>query len=407
MWLNLPVAPDILILGGGPAGLSTALHLAQLAPELVPRVLVLEKGRYPRPKLCAGALVSDAEVILQGLGLDVTEVPHVDAAKAHLDFAGKGLTVALPGSHALRIIRRDEFDAWLAAKARAAGIEIREGVTVRRLVPRSERVTIETSDGALEAAIVVGADGSNGVTRHFILPASRMHTARVLEVLVPAGSPSGLVAREQGDQSSLPLRTTSGPAHRADAAYLDFFPVPLGIAGYTWDFPTQLGGRPTRCWGIYDANIHPGGRVTPLRKPLSDVMRGHGCEFKDTDLQGHPIHWFSPFSRFAVPRVLLVGDAAGADGIFGEGISIALGYGKIAARAIRDAIGSDDYSFRSYRRRILTSPLGQALTLRTGITHILYRLRWAWFQRFFWRTLRPVVLAVSLVLVLNWARRMK
>src|SRR5512143_362329 len=111
------MASDILILGGGPAGLSTALHLAQLAPQLKSRILVLEKAHYPRPKLCGGGLTVDAEVLLQGLGLDVAEVPHVDAAEAHLDFAGHGLTVAAPrGKHVLRMIRRDEFDAWLAGK---------------------------------------------------------------------------------------------------------------------------------------------------------------------------------------------------------------------------------------------------------------------------------------------------
>ena len=108
---------DVLILGGGPAGLSTALHLAQLAPGLIPRILVLEKAHYPRPKLCAGGLLADAEVILRRLGLDVGEVPHVDAAAAHLDFAGKGLGISLPGTHILRIVRRDEFDNWLAKKA--------------------------------------------------------------------------------------------------------------------------------------------------------------------------------------------------------------------------------------------------------------------------------------------------
>jgi flavin-dependent dehydrogenase len=407
LWLNSAVAPDIIIVGGGPAGLSTALHLVNLAPDLVPRILVLEKAHYPRHKLCAGALVSDAEVILEGLGLDVTEVPHVDATEAHLDFAGEGLAVRLPGTHALRIIRRNEFDAWLAGKARAAGIEISEGVAVRRVLARSDGVTIESSSGALEAAVVVGADGSNGVTRRSIPQTSAMHTARVLEVLVPVERPSPVVAAERSDRSNLPQSPGAASPHHADIAYLDFSPVPLGIAGYTWDFPTQVDGRPTRCWGIYDANLRPHARQTPLRRPLSEEMRRHECELSDGDLEGHPIRWFSPFDRFAIPRVLLVGDAAGADGIFGEGISIALGYGKIAARAIHDAVTNGDYSFGHYRRQLLASPLGRALTVRTAITQILYRLRWTWFQRFFWRVLKPVVLALSLLLVLNWARRMK
>ena len=56
---------------------------------------------------------------------------------------------------------------------------------------------------------------------------------------------------------------------------------------------------------------------------------------------------------------------------------------------------------------MLRSPLGQALIVRTAVTHVLYRLHWAWFQSFFWRILKPVVKAVSLLIVLNWARRMK
>ena len=107
---------NILILGGGPSGLSTALHLVQIAPHLAPRILILEKEHYPRPKLCAGGLVIDAEVILKRLGLDASEVPHVDVDNAHFDFAGKGLKVGVPKRHVIRVIRRDEFDAWLAKK---------------------------------------------------------------------------------------------------------------------------------------------------------------------------------------------------------------------------------------------------------------------------------------------------
>ncbi|HEX8993191.1 MAG TPA: NAD(P)/FAD-dependent oxidoreductase [Anaerolineales bacterium] len=376
---------DVLIIGGGPSGLSTALHLQRLAPDLTPGTLVLEKAHYPRPKLCAGGLVTDAEVVLQRLGLDVSEIPHVDASAAHLDFAGKGLTVSLPRSHTLRIVRRDEFDNWLAGKAGSRGIRIMQDVTVRRIIPAADVVTVETDRGTFAARIVVGADGSNGITRRSVLPDAPVHTARVLEVITP----------------TLP----GANAHQPDHAYFDFFPVPAGIAGYTWDFPTQVAGVPSRCWGIYDTNVLAGEPRPPLKDPLAEEMRRHGYELGDYEIKGHPIRWFSPFNRFSVPHVILVGDAAGADGIFGEGISIALGYGRIAALAIRAACESGDFSFRDYRRRILLSPLGQALTFRTAVTQVLYHLRWAWFQRFFWRVLKPVVVAASMLFVLNWARR--
>jgi len=93
---------DILIVGAGPAGLSTALHLAQRPPELAARILVLEKAHHPRPKLCAGALVVDAEVILGRLWLDCAEVPHVDASVARFNFRGRGPSVRLRRGHTLR-----------------------------------------------------------------------------------------------------------------------------------------------------------------------------------------------------------------------------------------------------------------------------------------------------------------
>ena len=84
---------DILILGAGPAGLSTALHLARDYPPLATRVLILDKEHHPRFKLCAGGLTLDAEAILRRFGCDVE--------------------LAKDGPEALTCLARSRFDAIL------------------------------------------------------------------------------------------------------------------------------------------------------------------------------------------------------------------------------------------------------------------------------------------------------
>jgi len=380
------MAYDIIIIGGGPSGLSTALHLQRIAPHLASRTLLLEKEHYPRPKLCAGGLTLDAENILAHLDLDLNEVPHVFANAVHFDFESSGLTLRNPKRPPLRIIRRDEFDNWLAEKAKSRGLEIREGIQVKNIIPDSSGVTVETDQGIFLAQVVVGADGSNGITRRCIFPRALVYTARVLEIITPPDASESKSSREGG-------------------AFFDFSPVPENIAGYVWDFPTQIKGMPMRCWGIYDTNILASEKRPPLREPLAREMTRLGLDLNQYEIKGHPIRWFSPENKMAVPRVLLVGDAAGADPIFGEGISIALGYGLVAAGEISESFQRGGFSFRKYRQRVLRSGLGQSLIVRWFIAYIIYPVKWRWFQILLWRFLKPIVLLVAWIFVLNWSKR--
>lgn len=378
---------DILILGGGPGGLSTALHLAKFAPPLTPRILVLEKEHYPRLKLCAGGLVIDAEIILEHLGLDVSEVPHVDAKSARFDFAGKGLNVRIRKRHAIRIIRRDEFDHWLAEKAKERGVEIREGIVVKNVQPREDCVIVETDQGEFRAQVVVGADGSNGVTRRCIFPNDPVYTARVLEVLTPAQPSPSIGGGREG------------------VAFFDFFPVPNNIAGYVWDFPTQVKGQSMRCWGVYDTNLLADRKRPALKEPLAEEMKRRGFDLNEYEIKGHPIRWYSPWNKASVPRVLLVGDAVGADPIFGEGISMALGCGAVAAQEIAESFQRGEFSFSRYKRRLVRSGLGQTLFARWVIAQVVYSFKWKWFQILLWRLMKPVVLLAAWIFVLNWSKK--
>jgi flavin-dependent dehydrogenase len=381
-----PGSYDLIIVGAGPAGISTALHLAKIAPELIPHTLILEKAHHPRPKLCGGGLLPDAEIILRRLGLDIQEVPHCDVDWAHFDYAGRGfrMRAGKKGALAFRTIRRHEFDAWLAGKAREAGFFIQENTAVKRITISGPDAVLETDQGEYRALAVVGADGSNSVVRRFVVPHEATHTARLLEI----------VTEPRPEQSF----------HLQSASYFDFLVVPQGILGYTWDFPALENGRPVRVRGIYDSNVVPVKKEISLPAALADEFGRHGYRLAEYKLEGHPLRWFEAKSAFSAPHVLLAGDA-GADALFGEGISIALGYGRLAAEAIQDAFIRQDFSFRDYRRTLLRSEMGKALRRRTGLAKLFYRLRSRFIQALVWRKLGWLVEWVMQTFMIGWAKR--
>lgn len=354
---------DIIIVGAGPAGISTALHIQQMMPPLASRTLILEKEHHPRPKLCGGGILSEGLRMLRKMGLDFSEVPHIMVPVAHFEFDGRGMALRGTEVDALRVVHRDEFDAWLARKARERGLNLQEGTPVRRIIIQDQYVEVVTANGEYRGRVVVGADGAHSIIRRTIAPHQRVPYSRALMLWVP------------------PKPETS--SHNLEDAYFDFTCLREGVTGYIWDFPILLNGQPMRSWGIADNNINSC-PSQPLRTLLAQEMARHGYRLDDYPLHGESVPHFGVRNVFSAPRILLVGDAIGVDVMYGEGIAPALGQGQLAAQAIADAFERNDFFFQDYRDRVLRSPLGKVLQRRAVLANVIFRLRNPTVQRMFW-----------------------
>ena len=364
---------DLIIVGAGPAGLSTALHLQEFAPALAARTVILERAHHPRRKLCAGGVMPGGEAWLQKLGLSLDEVPSVAVQEAQFLFEGRGFVIKRSPA-VFRVFAREVFDGWLADEVRSRGLELHEDVCAHRVLVLANGVEVETDAGVYRASAVVGADGANGVVRRAIAPRGQSGLSRLLEVRA-----------EQPAEEALSTPLTHS------CATLDFSCMAEGVQGYAWDFPAQFGQGRGCSLGVFDSRISPvpvSGSLDPLLKRVADCR---GVDIDRQQVEGWPLRRFRRDGVFSGARVLLVGDAAGVDPLLGEGISFALGYGDVAARELADAFEREVFSFKDYRRHVLTHRVGRYLLRRSRVASMIYRIHNERFLRFLWWTFGPIV----------------
>lgn len=340
---------EIIIVGAGPAGSATAIHLINLNPDLAGRVLLLDKAVFPRPKLCAGGVTTDAELALRQLGVDV-DLPAVPIHTSRFVLPAGSLTVERL-SH-FRVFRREEFDHHLFQNARERGVVTRDGEPVENIIRSSDGVIVRTSKSEYGAKVLIGADGANSTVRRLLELRRGGRLMMALEIFAPA---------EQVVE----------PDFGAHTAVFDFSLTSDGVPGYCWIFPTVHQGPPVLSLGIIGAPFREAEAVS-LKTAFSRWLAGRGVDLRQCDLRAHPALRYEPRARCSRPRVLLVGDAAGIDPLFGEGITSALAQGIVAAQAAYDAVRSGKFSFSDYEKRIRSSSIGGLMRRRRLLARRLY-----------------------------------
>ena len=322
---------DVLVVGAGPAGSSTAFHLAQAGLD----VLVLEKSIFPREKVCGDGLTPRAVKQLVNMGIPLSADDGWFPNKG-LRIIGGGVRLELdwpelssyPGFGLVRT--RLGFDETLARAAQKAGARLLEGVTVTGPVLDSGgRITGVTArpagegERAYRARLVVAADGNS----------SRLSLAM------------GLAKRDDRPLGVAVRTYYTSPRHRDDylESWLELWDGDRLLPGYGWIFGM---GDGTSNVGLGLLNTSAAFQHTDYRGLLKRWLAGMpaGWGFTEEN-RTEPVRGAAlPMGFNRTPHytrgMLLAGDAGGMVNPFnGEGIAYAMESGEIAGQVIAQALG--------------------------------------------------------------------
>jgi geranylgeranyl reductase family protein len=297
---------DVAVIGAGPAGLAAASAAAAAGA----RTIVFERAEHPRYKTCGGGLIG-ASLAAVGREVHWPARDRIDTATFTLD--GQRSFTRQHTEPILAMVLREEFDDALRLRAVELGATLRQRCTVRAIEAEADGARVRLADGTtVSAQVVVGADGSSGVSaRHIGVEFSQVDLGLEVEVKATAGVQRQWRGRVLLDWGQLP-------------------------GSYGWVFPKD--DRLTV--GVIAARGQGSGTKEYLRAFIDRLKLG-SCEvIRDS---GHLTRCRTSGSDLRKGPVLVAGDAAGLlEPWTREGISFALRSGALAGACAAKAATQED-----------------------------------------------------------------
>lgn len=317
---------DLLIVGGGPAGLAAAIFAASEGFE----VALLERRRFPIDKPCGEGLMPRGVRLVEAMGARI-ERSHPFEGIRYID--GQNVAEARFRNGYGLGVRRTELSRALVARARELGVEVREETRVEAVIQWRDGATVSFAEGSLDAKWVVIADG--------------------LGSLIP-GVPRGGIPR-YGFRRHYRIRPWSSfvEVYWGEGAEAYVTPVDeeeVGVA-FLWHERAPS----------WDAMLS---RFRHLEERLREAET-------ISSIQGAGPFRRRP-SRVRAGRLALVGDASGyVDAITGEGMAIAFECARALAQSLKEG-GLASYE-RAHRR---------AMRRYRGTTEVVLALTaFSWLRR--------------------------
>jgi geranylgeranyl reductase family protein len=320
---------DIVVIGGGPAGSTLAWRLARDGA----RVVLLERTRFPREKVCGDYVEPRGLAILQEMGclatLDgrkplpiTTSSTYVDGVARYrgpIPFYGRDDRTPPHGY----IVPRDDLDTVMLEAAEVAGATVHQETGALGVAIDPTGVDVEARHKGritrYRAALVAGADGVNSVV----------------------ASAGGVLSDDE--RHIAVARRAYATGMDADVGEAMFWFDRSLFPGYGWVFPMS-GGRVNVGIGLLaETRRRQDVAIPALFATFLERLRASGPPYDRLELCSTPIGGIVKTYGGAGPRVLdrgvLVGDAGSfVDPMTGEGITPAMESALLAAPVLLDAL---------------------------------------------------------------------
>jgi len=358
---------EVIIIGGGLAGLSAAYKLAEAGVEVV----LVERGDYAGSKNLSGGVLYST-ILEQLIPNYWEEAPieryitnHITTMMTKDDYFNleyKGKALGKTPYNAVSVLRA-KFDRWMADKAEEAGAMIVTGIKVEKVIKDGNRVIgISTGEEEMLADVVIAADGINsfiareaGLRGEIHLDHLAVGAKALIELPREAIEERFRLSGKEGAAYAILGEATHGVAGGA-FFYTNMDSLSIGVVMRLDDLIKEK-VKPYEA--LDDLLEHP--MVAPLVK--DGIMTEYGAH-----LTGEGGLNMVP-SKLYSDGILIVGDAAGFtinSGLVIRGMDLAIGSGIAAADAIIEAKGKGDFSasaLSAYQRNLDASFVMKDLNL--------------------------------------------
>jgi geranylgeranyl reductase family protein len=310
---------DVAVIGGGPAGASSAYYASNQGLETI----LFEKKSYPREKPCGGALSPRCIPLLGNRACNA-----INCEIEELRLFGPSFKSFACGSPPGYFVRREEFDQAMALDARDAGAELMTNCpvnAVQPLTPGGYRVTASPDGGDIT------------VTARYIILAAGLQDNN----LIKRFNQAGICPKDENDYLAMCMNSETP----IDNNQMDNCQLPgktLGIFlgavpnGYGWCFVKD--GYINIGIGATALLLRNTGTRTAYNAFVENLKKNNliPVDLEPAKERPFPLPFKRTANRTVFGNVLLVGDPAGfVSPVTGEGIYYAIKGGQLAAEAIQ------------------------------------------------------------------------